>query len=195
MKEVAYIGVVDDILSIEEIKQLRVKDLEDYKLVRDRYYYCGDTDTLRWNIKVYIYNVGDEVGGITTNGGISYMRTKLKGKHEYLHRLVWLYTYGYWPTEDIDHLDGDGTNNAISNLRHVSRAINLKNKRRGKTLIATSGYRGVECVADKHRAWKKEGGVKTHLGMFDTPEEAYEVRMDWEKNKDFTDRHMMPVDQ
>ena len=41
------------------------------------------------------------------------------------HRAVWLYTYGEVPKE-LDHIDGDPTNNRISNLRAVtSRENNL----------------------------------------------------------------------
>ena len=35
------------------------------------------------------------------------------------HRAVWLYTYGE-PPKEIDHIDGDPTNNRVSNLRAVT---------------------------------------------------------------------------
>ena len=42
------------------------------------------------------------------------------------HRAVWLYTYGELPKE-LDHIDGDPTNNRISNLRAVTRSENMLN--------------------------------------------------------------------
>ena len=45
--------------------------------------------------------------------------------HCYYHHAVWLYNYGDLP-EILDHIDGDPTNNRISNLRAVtSRENNL----------------------------------------------------------------------
>ena len=45
--------------------------------------------------------------------------------HCYYHHAVWLYNYGDLP-EMLDHIDGDPTNNRISNLRAVtSRENNL----------------------------------------------------------------------
>src|ERR1700738_4035243 len=43
------------------------------------------------------------------------------------HRLAWLHSYGVWPTKDIDHIDGDKTNNRIANLREATPAQNVMN--------------------------------------------------------------------
>jgi hypothetical protein len=37
---------------------------------------------------------------------------------------------GSWPTNHIDHIDGDPTNNAWINLRDVTRSQNLRNQHR-----------------------------------------------------------------
>lgn len=42
------------------------------------------------------------------------------------HRLAWFYTHGDWPANVIDHINGDRTNNSLSNLRDVTQAENLK---------------------------------------------------------------------
>ena len=46
--------------------------------------------------------------------------------HCYYHHAVWLYTYGEPPNE-LDHIDGDPTNNRISNLRAVTGSENKLN--------------------------------------------------------------------
>lgn len=56
------------------------------------------------------------------------------------HRLVWLLTYGYEPTCNLDHIDRDRTNNSISNLRLANPQLNCRNKIARKS---ASGYRGV----------------------------------------------------
>lgn len=59
--------------------------------------------------------------------GIGYMRIRFAGKMQLVHRLVWLYEYGFMPTDDIDHIDGNPSNNALSNLREATRAQNSQN--------------------------------------------------------------------
>ena len=46
--------------------------------------------------------------------------------HCQYHRAVWLYTYGEVPIV-LDHIDGDPTNNRISNLRAVKHRENILN--------------------------------------------------------------------
>lgn len=43
------------------------------------------------------------------------------------HRLAWLYVYGYFPENDIDHINRMKDDNSIANLREVSRQCNIRN--------------------------------------------------------------------
>ena len=72
----------------------------------------------------------------------------------------------------VDHIDGDPTNNRRANLRLCSHADNHKNLR--KPTNNTSGYKGVSWCKQKKR-WQSKiraGGKQYHLGRFDTPEQA-----------------------
>ena len=51
----------------------------------------------------------------------------IKGKMYYVHRIIWLWYYGYFPENCIDHINGDGLDNRLTNLREVSRSCNRIN--------------------------------------------------------------------
>lgn len=89
------------------------------------------------------------------------------------HRAAWAIHFGEWPTQAIDHANGDQTDNRIANLRLATASENMRNQRKPST--NKSGYKGVSW--DEHRSkWRAQISVerkKFHLGYFDTPEAAY----------------------
>src|SRR5215472_4698758 len=70
---------------------------------------------------------GKPAGSIDPSTG--YLRLMLDGTHQYVHRIVWLHTKGRLTSKDLDHIDGDKTNCAISNLRVATRTQNNANRR------------------------------------------------------------------
>lgn len=106
----------------------------------------------------------------------TYCRIMVFGKRYQAHALAWLYVYGYLPKEEIDHLDGDGCNNRISNLRQVTRAENCKNKRIHSN--NSSGAQGVSFhrVAKKWMAYINVNGVRKTIGFFESFSEAKDKR-------------------
>jgi hypothetical protein len=114
----------------------------------------------------------------STAGSLSegYVEIGIDGHSYKAHRLAWLYVYGSWPVRDIDHLDGNRANNALANLRDVSRRTNIQNQRKAKPNNA-SGFLGVAPTVSGRR-WTAQvhvGGKKHHLGCFDSPQEAHEA--------------------
>jgi len=94
------------------------------------------------------------------------------GKVYLAHRLAWLHVHGTMPKE-IDHVDGDPTNNRLNNLRECSHAQNQKNLKRAKH--NTSGFKGVHYHrgAGKWRARIQSDGKTKSLGLHQTPEAAH----------------------
>ena len=60
-----------------------------------------------------------------------------------LHHMVWALAYGRWPSQ-IDHINGDKTDNRLCNLREVSASENNKNVIHPWRPNAQTGLPGVE---------------------------------------------------
>ncbi len=113
---------------------------------------------------------GRIAGTLRDKGAI---RILIDGKGYYAHRLAWLYMYGQWPKDQIDHKDLNRANNAISNLREASNGQNQANSRKYKN--NKSGYKGVH-YKKKIRRWIaqiKYNGSNRYIGCFCSPEEAH----------------------
>lgn len=103
-----------------------------------------------------------------------YMDIKVGGSTYRQHRLAWLYIYGVWPTDMIDHIDRDKTNNRISNLRDVPRSVNaLNSKIRSDN---TSGYKGVSKLDNGYISQLSHNGEVMYLGLYLDINEAVAVR-------------------
>jgi hypothetical protein len=120
------------------------------------------------------HQVGDRACGNPMKAG--HLRVAFDSKKFLAHRVAWLYVYGKWPDNDIDHINGDPTDNRVENLRDVTNRINRQNMRnpRGKS---NSGLLGVFLHKEtgKWRARIQLDGKGIHLGLFDTPEAAHEA--------------------
>ena len=87
-------------------------------------------------------------------------------------RLAWYITHGFWPEQDIDHIDRCRSNNALDNLRPATRSQNLANKGKHKGAVP---YKGVSIFRNKYRAYVYVRGKQIHLGLFNTAEEAHDA--------------------
>lgn len=117
--------------------------------------------------------VGSEAGSTTSNGRRAQVYVGINNVRYVASRLAWLYVYGTWPRDQIDHRDGNSLNNRIDNLREATGSQNQAN--RGKNKNNTSGYKGVYWDRSSGRwaanIWKDS--QKIWLGCHDTPELAY----------------------
>lgn len=112
-------------------------------------------------------SVGDVAGSRATQG---YLQIKVSGRPYMAHRLAWLYVHGKWPADQVDHRNGDRTDNRIENLRECSQGENGQNLAVYRS--NTSGLTGVTHRAGQWRARIDVGGKQKHLGWFRTAEDA-----------------------
>lgn len=106
------------------------------------------------------------------NPGSGYRYIYLDGLNLLEHRLAWIYVFGILPEGQIDHANGDRTDNRLENLRHCNAFENARNKRAGQN--NTSGVKGVSWCASR-RKWEasiKMNGKRVFSKRFDSLQEA-----------------------
>lgn len=140
--------------------------------VRELIDFVAETGEILWRKKPrQSRRDGLTVGNVGPQG---YLRVCLDGRDYQGHRIAWLWYYGAWPVGDVDHINGDRSDNRIANLRCVSRSVNLQNLRSAHR-ISRSGLLGAHWSSDKQK-WKsriKAGGKFHWLGYFDSAELAH----------------------
>lgn len=143
--------------------------------VRNLLDYHADTGVFRWRYARRGVVVGS-IAGHSHNKG--YIGIRIDGVAYLAHRLAWLWSHGRWPTEMIDHIDGDRKNNALSNLRECSNAQNCQNVKSHRD--ATSCHVGVCFVAKrKVNPWVAQicvNGKQHFVGGFPTERDAATAR-------------------
>lgn len=93
------------------------------------------------------------------------------------HRVVWFLHYGRWPENDVDHINGDPSDNRIANLREATRSQNLANA----NMYANNktGARGVARTAAGTFSARIQHQKKVHnLGTFNSLDEAEKAYKD-----------------
>lgn len=136
--------------------------------------YSSKNGEFRWKVsprKRFVLSDKQIAGCISK--AIGYCLIGINGKRYYAHRLAWPYMTGKWPTSQIDHVNGNKTDNRFCNLREADQSTNKCNKPKRKD--NTSGYKGVWLHKEtgKWRAGLKIRGRKVDLGLHATPLAAY----------------------
>jgi len=119
------------------------------------------------------HKVGDRADFLVNGGGLKgYHRVALDSQRYLAHRVAWLITYGDWPCGEIDHIDGDRTNNRIVNLRDVVGRVNVQNIRLPRK-FGSSGYLGVHAHQGRWVAKIQKDRKSIYIGIFDDPKTAH----------------------
>jgi len=101
-----------------------------------------------------------------------YIQMNLDSEHHKGHRLAWFFVNASWPLGDIDHINGNRSDNRIANLRCVSRSVNLQNQSKAHPDSKT-GFLGVSKCGNKFESRIYHNKRVIHLGYFYTPQEAH----------------------
>lgn len=136
-----------------------------------------DIDTIRGKV----YSNGAEIG--FADGAAGYIRigigiTKQATKHFKRSHIIWWKHYGEWPTQMLDHINRNKTDDAISNLRLSTAAQNGLNmnlpKKRSKLPLGVT----LDAGTNKSRPYKVtlvREGIRIYVGRYATVQEASEA--------------------
>jgi hypothetical protein len=157
----------------------------DVDVLKDAVSYDPLTGDFTWKLRPFnhfstprgarVFNTrfsGKTAGCLRRPIGNEYVTFRLQGVLVYAHRAAWAVTHGDWPVETIDHVNGNKSDNRISNLRAATHSENQRNAKQNIRII--SGVKGVYWSKDRHRwyARLRYAGAYHHLGSFGTIEEA-----------------------
>jgi hypothetical protein len=115
--------------------------------LRDLLSYDPTTGLFRTRRANRNWPAGRVTGAIGEEG---YTRVRVGNVYYGAHRLAWLHVYGAWPDGPIDHINGNRSDNRISNLREATVRLNSENLRKAR-VDSLAGRLGVS---------------KTHKGKF-----------------------------
>lgn len=130
--------------------------------------YSPEDGSFRWKVTpTPSVNAGDIAGGVSVLG---YRRIRVDGALYLAHQLAILLGTGHWPEGPVRHLDGNRSNDRLSNLFELPPGTPKPEN--------TSGFTGVtfHAATGKYMARLRIDGRVTYLGTFETPEEANDAR-------------------
>jgi hypothetical protein len=147
--------------------------------IRKALHYFPETGEIRWrfsnarNVKPW------QLAG--TLNGRGYREIKINNKAMLSHRLIWLYVYGHFPINVIDHKNRIPSDNRLCNLRDASFKDNAQNISLPKH--NKSGHIGVSWF-DRRNKWTvyiKVNGKNKWLGCYEDLDQAVAARKAGEK--------------
>lgn len=159
-----------------------MRKLPKQAILREWLDYNPETGVFRW--KKEPNHIGRRrlgtVAGTMQRGGYILIGVREYGQLA-AHRLAWIYVHGIEiGGAEIDHIDGNPSNNAIANLRLATSSQQKQNRRVQSNNRA--GLKGAFYHAcHKGKKWRsqiKVGDTLIFLGYFHTPEEAHEAYAD-----------------
>ena len=131
-----------------------------------------------WNTR---YAGKEAFGNVHPEG---YKLGAIQSRYFKAHRIIWKFVTGQDPDGEIDHINGDRSDNRIANLRDVTASENQRNA--GVRADNRSGAPGV--------FQRKNGKFSViiqgkHCGSADTLEDAIEMRIKLQKERGFHNNH------
>lgn len=147
---------------------------------RSLFGYNPETGDLIWKVIRKCHGgfvVPGTVAGTNSNG---YTAVGVNQRIYRAHRIAWLLQTGEWPSAgmDIDHINGNRSDNRWCNLRLATRSQNNMNRSKAKTAHGAAGVyqRTYRSGNKKWHARVAFDGQLILLGHFDTKEDALAAR-------------------
>jgi hypothetical protein len=138
--------------------------------VRDIFEYDPSTGVLKRKISTSSNAKAGCVAGWENSDG--YLNVKIDRRTYKVHQIVWLHSYGIWPSGVIDHINRDKKDNRLQNLRDTTVQVNNINKD-----VRKDSKTGVPNVTWRERDKRyyvacKRDGKQNYGGSFKTFAEA-----------------------
>ncbi len=121
----------------------------------------------------------NEVGCLCPQG---YRVVSINNKNWKTHRIVWALHYGEWPKKQLDHINGNKSDNNIKNLREVSdseNSQNLKKHREGQPIGVFKSEYGKWCAQAPRCFLDRKEKKQKYIGTFLTQKEAAQAVIDF----------------
>lgn len=132
------------------------------------YYDESSPSCLRWASARAQMKAGDVAGSLKPDG---YWKVRDGGHPRGVHIVVWELHHGPVGASEVDHIDGNPSNNKLSNLRATDRVGQTQNAAIRKD--NTTGVKGVHKVATGYAGRVQANGVR-HVSTFPTLQQAAE---------------------
>ena len=182
---------------------------QDY--LNNRYEYEPTTGIIKIKYSKDSWNIGKVVGkaetpmsGSTPRGGGPYMRfglldSRTPGNKELreqlklpvrgmVHRIAWIMVHGDIPKgHQIDHIDHNGLNNKLENLRCITAQQNQRNRK--LDIRNKSGHNGIRNRFGSYEVYTKNYSKHVQIGTYGTIEEAMAARDAYYKAENFHENH------
>ena len=132
--------------------------------------YNPETGVFTWLVNRGNNRCAGKIAGTIRKDG--HRQIGIDGRYYLTGPLAWLWMTGmwrFWPSEQIDHINGKRDDDRIANLRLATGTQNQGN-RRGTN---QQGLKGITFQKGRFVAGIKMNGRNVYLGSFDTAKEAH----------------------
>jgi hypothetical protein len=187
-------------MKVQILKEAGYEEKRRFEYLKTRVVYDQHTGKMYWLPKQgterYIRAFNSRYAGkeITSVSGNGYMQIRFcengVPQHVVFHRLAFYLGTGAMPEYDVDHINGNKTDNRLCNLRDATRSKNMRNAK--QRVDNASGSTGV--YQNKHGSFIAQGvddsGTRVHLGCFLDLETAASVASTYRKEHGYSERHL-----
>lgn len=135
-------------------------------------HYNPETGNFTWTSNRQGFVTKGQIAGTPDKDGYIYIT--VIGKRYQAHRLAFLWMLGYWPENDIDHINRNPSYNKWDNLREASKKCNARNRK-----ICCTNTSGIAGIDKHHGLWRvriRANDKRISLGHFHVFIDAVKAR-------------------